>query len=98
MDRVTSSLKQTELAIGSITCANCAAFGSRRHRSAAANGGPQGGVAVAASPDRKREIIDTFCQERRHVAMLGDGINDAAVLAAADVGMAMGQGRMGELR
>jgi len=43
-------------------------------------------------PDQKAERIEQLRHERGGVGMAGDGINDAAALAAADVGFAMGGG------
>ena len=49
-------------------------------------------VIAGASPARKQEIIAEFKELGECVGMIGDGINDAPALAAADVGFAIGTG------
>jgi Cu+-exporting ATPase len=49
-------------------------------------------VTAAASPESKLVAITNLQSKGHKVLMIGDGINDAAALAAADLSMAMGTG------
>ncbi len=49
-------------------------------------------VVASAMPEDKLAIVEKLKQEGHRVLMIGDGINDAAALSAADLSMAMGTG------
>ncbi|ERS35909.1 hypothetical protein HMPREF1275_00872 [Propionibacterium sp. KPL1844] len=49
-------------------------------------------VHAETTPGQKVTVVEQLRQQGRRVAFIGDGVNDAAALAMADLGMAMGTG------
>ncbi|KAG9451527.1 hypothetical protein H6P81_011492 [Aristolochia fimbriata] len=53
---------------------------------------PKERVMSGVKPDQKKTFVSELQKKQKVVAMVGDGINDAAALASADVGVAMSGG------
>ncbi|MGW0333697.1 heavy metal translocating P-type ATPase [Streptomyces sp. NPDC003011] len=49
-------------------------------------------VHAGVTPEGKADIVAKLRADGRRVAVIGDGVNDAAALASADLGIAMGSG------
>ncbi|MET9644259.1 heavy metal translocating P-type ATPase [Streptomyces syringium] len=49
-------------------------------------------VHARATPEDKAELVRTLRARGHRVAVIGDGVNDTAALAGADLGIAMGSG------
>ncbi|MFJ4283424.1 heavy metal translocating P-type ATPase [Streptomyces massasporeus] len=49
-------------------------------------------VHARCTPEGKADLVESLRKQGHQVAVVGDGVNDAAALAGADLGIAMGSG------
>jgi Cu2+-exporting ATPase len=92
-DVLRANAKQTIVALGNLGCQVSLLSGDRQ--SVVDEIAKQAGITTAhgeMSPDDKLAYVKQQQQQGEVVAMIGDGINDAPVLAAAQVSIAMGSG------
>jgi cation-transporting ATPase E len=52
----------------------------------------ESGVFGRIAPEQKVEIVEALARQGRHVAMIGDGVNDVLPIKRAELGIAMGSG------
>jgi len=92
-DRIRASAKQaiSDLKARGITSIMLSGDGEDVAAYVAGQLGLEEGRGRIRPQDKAREV-EKLRKNGRHVAMVGDGINDAPALAAADVGIAMGGG------
>lgn len=62
------------------------------HAAAEAVGIDRDNVIASVLPEGKVDVVEKLRADGKVVAMVGDGVNDAAALATADLGLAMGSG------
>lgn len=83
--------------LGDLGCQSALLSGDQESRvvAAAQHLGAHGGLRIArahATPEDKLQVIAAAQAQGHRVAVVGDGINDAPVLAKADVSIALDQG------
>ena len=93
LDVVRDGTSAAVVALGTLAVSSAILSGDRA--SAVDAVGKSCGIAMrfaGRTPQSKLEHIQSLQQQGHRVLMVGDGINDAPVLAAADVSLAMGRG------
>jgi Cu+-exporting ATPase len=92
-DTVRPGAKETVARLKTMGCKVMMLSGDRQDAAAAmAQSVGISDVTAEASPEAKLRFIETGRAAGQIVAMVGDGVNDAPALAAADVGIAIGSG------
>jgi len=92
-DKVKANAKETVKELKSLGVSSVLATGDHKAPAlAAAKAVGISSVHASMLPESKVALVEQLKRRGKRVAMAGDGWNDAPALAAADVGLAMGEG------